>query len=360
LANIKKLLPITPLIITLLCSAVFSGCGGGRGDKPQAPLSISDFAVYPEDAVYVYEGDEAALGDWHVFHDYIGGGRVQKRFVMSYASTIEVLDFSGGELKQVYGLAELNAEGRVAHADFRAQTENADIVLLKEPIELGRRWVQSEMAGNGAESEITALDKEITVPYGTFSAVEVTTVHESGKYEQRDYYAKGVGLIKVDSIIDGAASSSALSRIMTEQTLTAAAGLFYPSGEPGVFAADTINLTYKTNSDPADLIKEAAAPRVKELFGVDLSAVTILGVSVEPGARRAAVNFSKEVYPLVNKTPDEDAERLIIQCAANTLGYLYNVDEVMITVEGLSYKSGKVTLGDGEYISADFAVEIRN
>ena len=102
------------------------------------------------------------------------------------SATVYIIE--NGTLKQVYAVGE-----SYAVTDYTAMRETEDI-LIAEPIETGNTW----LAEDGSARTITAVNMSVTVPYGTFDALEVTTENESAYV--KNYYAVGVGLIKREFI----------------------------------------------------------------------------------------------------------------------------------------------------------------
>jgi hypothetical protein len=77
--------------------------------------------------------------------------------------------------------------------------------FLKGPLRVGKTWEDED-----GEYEITALDKTITVPAGTFSpCLEVTNLRKGGKATVVTLYAPGVGVVQREEtfpIIEGSGS----------------------------------------------------------------------------------------------------------------------------------------------------------
>jgi hypothetical protein len=127
-----------------------------------------------------------------------------------------------GALKEVYAAGEVYY--RLDATDARADEE----ILIAEPIVPGTSWTLS----NGATRSITAVAETVTVPYGTFEALEVTTTQPDGTV--KSYYASQIGLIKTNT-----RPKTTLPRITSElETLTKGipvqqtVRIYYPISRP--------------------------------------------------------------------------------------------------------------------------------
>ncbi|MDR5658643.1 hypothetical protein RH915_03995 [Serpentinicella sp. ANB-PHB4] len=64
-------------------------------------------------------------------------------------------------------------------------------IILREPLEVGNQWQDERMT-----YEIEAIDKEITVPYGTFNTIRVREISRDEESENIVYYASELGMIR--------------------------------------------------------------------------------------------------------------------------------------------------------------------
>ena len=151
-------------------------------------LTLEDYFPFEEDVHRTYAGignEYAAFESWV---DYIKDGALQLRKNNSGTELVEVYMIEDGALLRVY-----SQEETYFRQDFTDQRGDSEIMLM-EPLETGTSWTLE----NGLQRSITATNAAVTVPYGTFTALEVTTVYDGST--TKSFYAPGLGLIKTEFI----------------------------------------------------------------------------------------------------------------------------------------------------------------
>jgi hypothetical protein len=90
--------------------------------------------------------------------------------------------------------------------DFTAQRTMHEVVLPSQ-LAYGMEWTLDD----GTECSITNTEAAVTVPYGSFAAIEVTKVLPDSTV--KEYYAAGFGLIKRVFIPGGDTSAEIVSAL---------------------------------------------------------------------------------------------------------------------------------------------------
>ena len=361
-------------LITAICTSVFfSGC---QNDKPSAG-HITDYIQARPDTVYYYEGSGHPEATWQTYVDYIheDGAIVQDRVVTEYSTIGECISIKNGEMRVYFSDQQFQY-----FYDMTDQEGGLQSLILQEPLELGHKWerIRQEMLDVDAEgqdipaldaqgnplvsiatAEITAIDKEITVPYGTVKAMEVTVTMTELDEVIKEYYAKGIGLVKNTRTGKDPASgqsweiSSQLSSIEEGGHYVNDEYFFYPmenSEGTGIeISADIRPITYQTGQDVIALLqrelKNPISPSGRGLIGDN---VTIRSIEYDRTQGRVRVDFSSELPKEMNA--GVGYEEAILQSLVNSLGYYFNSMFVCINVEGEGYESGHILYGKDEYL----------
>lgn len=329
------------LVSALMCLSLIS-CKKNTPKEAEDTSKISYYINSRENTVYIYDGPKERFADWTFFNDYIDEYKVQRRIITSKAICTEVLTFANGEMTMTNGVYQVTD-----HTDKRNEPDTSDIVLLKEPLSLGASWVRSKAANDGIRTKVTGVDVPVTVPYGTFNALEVTTVYEEGEASEINYYVKDIGLIKTISVSGGVESVSVLSEIREEQGLAERTPIFFLNNNKDGIEYDIIDITYFSNANPSALYLEAAKQFISEKFNKTINEnIKINSIKVEKENSKAIVDFNGYAKEELAKITDVKTQEMILQCAANYFGYIYKVENIDITIDGGAYQSIAVDIGN--------------
>ena len=293
----------------------------------------------------VYDGSGNEFAPYELYVDYIGSGSIQYRYISDAAIMSTVYINEDGMLKKV--CQSDNEFMRTNLLDERTM----EVILLKAPITLGESWD----AGNGTTRTVTAVDTSITVPYGTFDAVEVTA--EGNGATIKEYYAPGAGLIRTDSYAAGSdllAIRTQLAEVEFNVPYTWYLTLYYPDFQTDgpVYVEQTIDLY--TNDNPGTVIGEAgkSTPDSSALTPLVPSDADILGSYYDADTGVVTVDLSSNFISEMNV--GALYEGMFLTCLANTFGRAYNTDLISVTVDGGAYESGHFYFGPGDYVATDF------
>jgi hypothetical protein len=324
------------------------GTGDGKTPTPtpspsKAAYDVSDFFPANKDVHMVYRGFNNEFAEFETYVEYIRKNIVQLRNVNPGTSSVIVYEVGNDELKELY------REGEIYYRhDFTSSRGNSE-VLIKEPIAVGTEWKLQD----GVKRSITAVDKEISTPNGSFKALEITT-EKPGSTEQ-DYYVKDIGLVKrVFTSKDSKDSiSSELEKIETGVPFKHDVRFFFPD-----FLNDRIvyidrNVEIFTNEDMKYKFQKElkTIPEDSGLTKVLTPNVQVSSTRIEKDKGLVTADFSRHLVDEMNA--GTSLESMLIKSIVNTYGTYYGVNKVIITIEGKPYSSGHILMKPGEYFTVD-------
>jgi len=337
------------LVLTAAAVLIITSCGGadnnietptdppvqtGMPVQTEAPGVISDYFPVRTNTNYHYEspGNNELTQD--IYITYTGGSRVQRRAASNKVSSTEVLQYQEGELRLVFGEPNF-----YFFEDLTSVEPMTDMLLLKEPLIKGQKW---DLDSTGV-SEITALDISVPMPGGDLQAMEVTTIFTDGR-KQKEYYSKGVGLIKtVYTTTDGRSLEILLTDVTEQTALLVSVDFFYPdAGSEAGYGKEERQLQINTNSDLASLFTEQLKTEGQSGYTWLAGGAVIDSIEVDRVNDTAIVTFSD------NEGINSEEG---IQTLADTLGHFYGVSKVRPEVPGSDFTAGGKTFGPLDFIT---------
>lgn len=308
-------------------------------------LSILDYFPLESDIYMRYSGLGNEYAEYQTYVEYIDNGRIQLRKINPGTSVALVYSIEDGMLIQVY------SKGESYYRQNRIGLSEKKDILIKEPIEIGNSWTSSD----GYERKITAVDTTVEVPFGTFQAVEITTIGKNSV--DKEYYAAGIGLIKslyiMNDDIDSTISSN-LESVERGRPFIQDVRFYYPdfNNERLVYVHQNIELF--TGDDVVDIMEEQFkyAPKNTDLQALMSKNTSIHEISYDEETQIATIDFSSEFLTEMNA--GAYFESIILGSVADTLGCYFGTNKVIITIEGANYSSGHFYFEKGEYMMADW------
>jgi hypothetical protein len=307
-------------------------------------LALADYFPFKENVHMIYAGfgnEYAAMESWG---DYVRNGALQVRRNNGGTEVINIFIIEDGALKRVFLKEE--AYYRQDFTAMRAMEE----ILIMEPLEVGTTWTLAD----GSQRSITATNAAVTVPYGTFAALEVTTVYDGST--SKSYYAPGLGLVKSEFVSDEAPSDpsrASLKNYEEGSPLLQYAHFYYPdfNNERLAYIEKTFELY--TNDDITAVFEREfkTVPEGSGLTPLMPADATLNSVSYDPGTGVVTADVSGRFVTGMNA--GSSLEGLILQSVADTLGWYFQTDKVQLTVDGGPYESGHFLFNLGEYLPYD-------
>ena len=338
----KKLIILLLIMVIILtsCNNVNKNDNNppNTNDKP-TELFIENYFPFTENTKYVYEGEGNEYASFTVFTDYITDNRIQTRTNNGGTELVKVIENNNNQLKLLLSRGET-----YFREDFTKISSTAGDILLKEPLTAGNSWI----TGDDVKRSITNVDIDVTIPLGTYKAIEVTS--EGKDYKTIDYYAKDIGLIKTIETSKGYEVSSTLSRIETDAPLVQNINIYYPNIEENILNSMHMEVSFNTNDNTKDVIEK----NIKDIAAKSQILSTNAKINSlylnENGM--VYVDFSKEFISEMNAGSAYEA--MILQSITNTIGMYYGVEEVYITIDGKPYESGHILMKEGEAFKVNF------
>lgn len=288
-----------------------------------------------ENKQYFYEGKGNEYAAFWSYADYQDrdSGRIQLRTDNGGTQTVQVMEGNSTSLSVIVSKEECYYRDNLLNYNSVEEPE----ILLKAPLEKGTEWTLAD----GRKRYISDVEKNIKTPSGDYKTIEVTTEEKEG--QTRDYYAKGVGLVKREYSTDGLTVTSLLKKIK-ETPLVQSFTLYYPN-EDEKLLEEVKDLKFNTN----DITRFKVQELLREKHGGNqglISVGTNLNSLYKGSDGIVYADFSKELINEMNA--GAGFEQLILQGVADSLGRYYDAKEVYLTVEQKPYESGHILLKKGE------------
>ena len=296
----------------------------------------------------VYEGTGMEYAGYECYVEYLTGGFrggvIQYREINDGTDIVAVYVNEDGMLKRV--VQEENRDYRVNLLD----TRNTEEILLKTPLETGNSWTAKE----GVTRTITATDMDVTVPLGTYQAIEVTVT--GSDYTQKEYYAEGQGLIKTEYYYgdsDQPLAVSALSVLEFEVPYTDIVTLYFGDFQSESAFSLKYAIDFFTNDNPGAVIGEAMkqAPDSSALAAAVPYDAAILSSSYNENTGVVTIDLSENFISEMNAGSQAETNKLTY--IARTFIDYYGADHASVTVNGNAYESGHYSFGEGDYLPTD-------
>ncbi|MFZ5973783.1 MAG: GerMN domain-containing protein [Bacillota bacterium] len=307
-----------------------------------AKTMAADYFAFKKDACMTYKGTGNEFAPYKAYVDYVKDGVVQTRQVNAGTTTVYVYKIVDGVIKKVY------SKGEVYYKYDFTSLSNMDEILIKEPIQIGNSWKLKD----GSVRSITALERQINTPSGSYKALEITTKRKDST--QKDYYAKGIGLVKtVFSMGDEASAvTSELEKTEIGVPYKTMVRFYFPDFAKDRLVYEDREIELKTDDDIKSKLEEELKKVPEGITGLTKTisdSVKILGISLDDKKGIITVDFSSDFIKGMNA--GAALEGMLLKSITNTIGHCFQVSKVVITAEGKRYESGHFALKKGEYFT---------
>ena len=287
---------------------------------------LSDYIVMKENTAYVFRGAEDTFADYVYYVEYASDGYLQRRLVAGDESIAEVFRFTDTSLTLVY------SENRfLRHEDLTGREELLSIEWIGAPLKKGAKWTSVDQpSGDISTASVTAVDVEITVPYGTFKTIEVTkTFSDDPDFISKEYYAKGVGLVKEMSISGERVVASELAEVHENVAFNSTIPLFYM--EDGERVYEAFEIPYTTNINILETYNSIFPQFFAAKFGVEEALLQITGYVVDYAeyANPVLTLEFTDAFAFISPEPD------MIRCMVDTFAYVFGMGEVRFRASGM-------------------------
>jgi len=337
----------------LLCGCMFLG-GCSKKDKNAIadgeniiPGGLGEYIVMKPNTAYIYEGDTDDVMTYSSFAEFARDGYVQRRIDQERESIVEVMRYDSGKLELVY--TEVNYR---RHEDLIGREPNVYVLSAQTPFKLNAQWTyMPKPLGNEVLCEVTAVDVEVTVPYGTFKTIEITKTYDGGTFVLKEYYAKGIGLVKATSISGDYEVSSELADIQEGVTYNESVPMFYMAN--GVRQMDVYAVNHVTNEDVLAVYNEAVPAHFNKYFGLSEESMKMTGVSLADSETKAAKLTVTIGGSFASELASSADAAGALRCVADTFGYLYGTPYVRLMSDGEVVRLASVEADENGYIAVE-------
>lgn len=331
------------LSLVLVFVLAFTSCSPLNQEDPINPpideeIQLSDYFMENINLVYYYSGIGNEYAQMTVYTDYVEGMYIQQR-----------IDNGGTEMVRVYKLTPENItmvfeRGETYFRENFIGIENNGEIILQKPLESGNTWTNQDNIVKEIVSEV-----EVETPSGNYMAIEV--ISQNGQWTTKEYYSKGIGLVKIvyDNGTDQIISS--LEKI-EEKPFVQSVDFYYPNIDDEKYYYKSIEIEFLTNDITAEKIVEAYKNNMIENSAPvlnDLAFINSLYLS-EDGVLNVDLNSEF----VTNMNAGSSYEAMILQSLTNTLCKYYGVDKLNLTVEGYNYESGHILIEEGQYLTPNY------
>lgn len=306
--------------------------------------NLSDWLPRLDNVIYNYEGfgNEFASFNWTPQFNQENYYQLAKD--NSGTTVVDIYEYTDEEVVHVFSRPETYFRDNFTKIGT-TEKYKVNEVILKRPIVVGTNWTTDD-----ASYEITAVDKEISVPAGDYTTIEVTIDYED--FMIKRYYAENVGLIYEWTETEGLEVESKLSDIQTEVAEEIPLTVYQTDNE--IIGLDQISAEISLNTnDPARLaLQELLTGETDGFENIALlpqeTKINYLFLNDEGIVE---VDLSREY--ITNMNVGSAGESFYLIGLGNTLSQYYGVDKVLLTIDGENYEGGHIILNDNEYLTFD-------
>lgn len=330
------------LLGCLLAGIAIATSACGQNQTPTEEYSIGDYYPFTQNVKMVYEGQGNEFASYTTYVDYITTDKIQIRTNNGGTEYVTVLQNSDGMLAEINRIPEMFYK-----TDYTGSNSTTSDVLLKEPLIEGTKWTGSD----GSEREITGTDVAVETPYGDFEALEVTTT-TNGLTVEKSYYALDIGLVKTVYTGEEDEVSSSLKDMVI-------GGVYEFNVRTFNFAVTDTDIQTTFEDKKVEL---NTGENINEFFqseflgGELISANTMLNdLWLNPGDDVANIDFTKQFVTEMNAGTTKESG--VLRSVANTIGYYFQVQKVIITIDGEPYSSGHILMKEGEAFETTYQNE---
>ena len=206
---------------------------------------ISDYFPFTPNVRMKYEGIGNEYAEKDVYVDYINNNRIQLRVINPGTILGQVIENKDGQLRLIASIGEFYNRD-----DLTSYDNNNPEILLKEPLEKGTTWTLPD----GNKRYISNIDVNISVPYGNFKALEVTTEYPDSK--TYDYYVLNLGHVKTVYKSNNFTVETNLEKFQKDASVIQTIKFYYTDldNDRAIYMKEKIN--FKTNDKLKDIFEK--------------------------------------------------------------------------------------------------------
>ncbi len=238
------------------------------------------------------------------------------------------------------------AEDNYIKKELFNEKPNSNEILLMNPILIGTTWTN-----NNKQSTITGIDIPVVTEAGTYNSIEVTTNGE--EFIQKDYYAVNIGKIKTIFETNGTIFTTELISYKNNTSLQGIYRYYFNSSSGKEFYYLEEKVTELTEKELTEKIANNLYNPPREYLVSLQKNIKINFITLSPEKNYVHIDFSYESKDKFNL--EVLSEPTLLKSLSNTLGFNYQVEDILITFDGSSYSPEQLTLEDGVQLKVDYS-----
>ncbi|WP_051569361.1 GerMN domain-containing protein [Alkaliphilus transvaalensis] len=341
----KKILALLMVVLVLTSCTATPTPDPNQGAEE---YSVKDYFPFLENTHLVYQGIGNEYAEKEVFFEFIQDQYYQMKVSNPGTTLAQVYEVTDTELRLIASYEEIYFSHNFINEVVEKKQQdnnNHEEVLLMKPFQEGTKWSLSD----GREREITGVNITIETPHKSYEAIEVTTTNDEGS-KSINYFAVGVGLVK--TVFDSGEFEivTTLEEVVTNTPLEQHVRIYYPDflKEKIVYTEEQIQLQSNDQIERKleEFLKEPPADEINVVMGEN---AVINEIIFNREEWMVSVDFNRAF--ITEMVAGAFLESQILTSVGNTFGDYFNVEKVVITIDGLPYESGHILIEEGEFIT---------
>ncbi|HLR89259.1 MAG TPA: GerMN domain-containing protein [Atopostipes sp.] len=314
----------------------------GQSTEDEVNQDLSAWLPRLDNVVYSYEGIGNEFAEYNWTPQFNQDDYYQVANQNPGTTLVEIFEYREDEIVRTFQRGETYFRDNFTEIGSFSD-ERQEEVLLKAPIEVGNSWSNED-----SDYEITAIDHEIEVPYGTFNAIEVTITTDDAVTKR--YYAEDVGLVSEIFESEGMIVESNLESVETDTPEILPFTVFVPDDQAMGMDQVEAELALNTNDPARVAITELLSGQADGFENINiLPEGTTINYLFLNNDNIVEVDVSSEFEE--NMNAGSTGELFAVYTLVNTLSQYYGAQEVLLTVDGEPYEGAHMALQEGETLA---------
>jgi len=314
----------------------------GQSTENEVNQDLSAWLPRLDNVVYSYEGIGNEFAEYNWTPQFNQDDYYQVANQNPGTTLVEIFEYREDEIVRTFQRGETYFRDNFTEIGSFSD-ERQEEVLLKAPIEVGNSWSNED-----SDYEITAIDHEIEVPYGTFNAIEVTITTDDAVTKR--YYAEDVGLVSEIFESEGMIVESNLESVETDTPEILPFTVFVPDDQAMGMDQVEAELALNTNDPARVAITELLSGQADGFENINiLPEGTTINYLFLNNDNIVEVDVSSEFEE--NMNAGSTGELFAVYTLVNTLSQYYGAQEVLLTVDGEPYEGAHMALQEGETLA---------
>ncbi|MEY8292647.1 GerMN domain-containing protein [Carnobacteriaceae bacterium 52-44] len=314
----------------------------GQSTEDEVNQDLSAWLPRLDNVVYSYEGIGNEFAEYNWTPQFNQDDYYQVANQNPGTTLVEIFEYREDEIVRTFQRGETYFRDNFTEIGSFPDDRQEE-VLLKAPIEIGNSWSNED-----SDYEITAIDHEIEVPYGTFNAIEVTITTDDAVTKR--YYVEDVGLVSEVFESEGMTVESNLESVETDTPEILPFTVFVPDDQAMGMDQVEAELLLNTNDPARVAITELLSGQADGFENINIFPEgTTINYLFLNNDNIVEVDVSSEFEE--NMNAGSTGELFAVYTLVNTLSQYYGAQEVLLTVDGEPYAGAHMALQEGETLA---------